>query len=282
MDITTLENVSYLNKSTTLVTPEIAKEFWSGNENNPRPFKTHVANDYARQMRLSRWGKSPEPIVITKSGKMGNGQHRVWAVINTGIAQNFHVMVIEDEQFDEVCSVLDQGAPRTSSDILQIDSAIIRPINYLLRCSGISKVKPDDLLPYVESDMGRLLTKMIAIKCKGKTWRHTCFRAAMTVAILDGSIGDDNAFEIYNTLNEEVLTDWPKIFAELYIQLNDSGKSLNHSGRSFENDWFTRGLYAFQKVNEGTKTIRITKSFQHDAKAKSLSALYSINPIFLS
>ena len=56
-----------LDESLSIITPSVAKEISQNNPNN-RKFRMHIAQDYARQMRLNRWGKSPEAIVLTKSG----------------------------------------------------------------------------------------------------------------------------------------------------------------------------------------------------------------------
>jgi hypothetical protein len=278
MDVTTLKNASYLDEATTLITVPMAKQLLQNNQDNPRPLKTHIADDYARQMRLGRWGRSPEPIVITKSGRLANGQHRVHAIVTSGVEQNIHVVIIEDKDFDNVSAILDQGAPRTAADVLKVDPVIIRPISYLLRAAGIRKVKPEDLAVFVDSEMGKIIEKTAKMKVKGRLWRHSCFRAAMAVAILSGKISKEQAFEVYTTISQNVMTEWPHIFSELYVQMNDTMRRHETSGRSFANDWYMRSLYAFENVNKNTKTIRIYKSYQEEVKTMSLATLYSINP----
>ncbi len=278
MDVTTFKNASYLDEATTLITVPMAEQLLQNNQDNPRPLKMHIASDYARQMKLGRWGRSPEPIVVTKSGRLANGQHRVYAILASGVEQHVHVVIIEDKDFDDVSSILDRGAPRTAADVLKVDPAIIRPINYLLRSAGIKKVKPEDLAVFVDSEMGKIIEEMIKIKAKGRLWRHSCFRAAMAVAILSGKIPKEQAFEIYTTVSQNVMTEWPHIFSELYVQMNDTMRRHETSGRSFTNDWYMRSLYAFENINKNTKTIRIYKSYQEEVKTTSLSTLYAINP----
>ncbi len=163
-------------------------------------------------MRLNRWGKSPEAIVLTKSGILVNGQHRIWAIIETGISCTADVVVIEDKDFDSVFEILDQGASRSASDILKIDSKQILPINYLLRCAGLKKPKPQDLKVFIESPMGEILAQACSIKLTGKVWKHTCFKAALAISILSGAITKQRAFEVLNQLNGGSINDWPVIF----------------------------------------------------------------------
>lgn len=269
-----------LNESLSIITPKLAKKI---SENNPknRKFRLHVAQDYARQMRLNRWGKSPEAIVLTKSGILVNGQHRIWAIIETGISCTADVVVIEDKDFDSVFEILDQGASRSASDILKIDSKQILPINYLLRCAGLQKPKPQDIKAYIESPMGEILSQVCDLKLRGKVWKHTGFKAAVTISILSGGITKERAFEVLKQLNSGSINDWPPIFSQLYIQLTDPGKQLKMSGRSFDNDWFTRSVYSFVNVDKPTKIIRLSKSFNEEVKNMSMAALYAINPDFL-
>lgn len=269
-----------LDESLSIITPSVAKEISQNNPNN-RKFRMHIAQDYARQMRLNRWGKSPEAIVLTKSGILVNGQHRIWAIIETGISCTADVVVIEDKDFDSVFEILDQGASRTASDILKIDSKQILPINYLLRCAGLQKPKPQDLKVFIESPMGEILAQACSLKLKGKVWKHTGFKAALAISILSGAITKERAFEVLNQLNGGSINDWPAIFSQLYIQLTDPAKQLKINGRSFENDWFARSVYSFVNVDKPTKTIRLSKSFNQEVKNISMAALYAINPDFL-
>ena len=82
-----------LEDSKTLITPLMAKELMKGNNHN-RKFRTLEAKRYARQMRLGRWKASPEPLIITDAGRIVSAQHRLDAVIDTGLSQEFIVTVI--------------------------------------------------------------------------------------------------------------------------------------------------------------------------------------------
>ena len=156
-----LKNIKHTKLADTkaLITVKLAEQLLEGNASNRR-FRRHHGEHIARQMKLGRWKVSPEPIVVTDKGRMANGQHRMWAIVQTGIPCEFDIKVIPDEDFDEIFAILDQGATRSNSDILNADNKIVTPISYLLRSCGVQKVTPEDLRPYVESDMGRLLQRL--------------------------------------------------------------------------------------------------------------------------
>lgn len=275
-----LKNIKHTKLADTkaLITVKLAEQLLEGNASN-RKFRKHHGEHIARQMKLGRWKVSPEPIVVTDKGRMANGQHRMWAIVQTGIPCEFDIKVIPDEDFDEIFAILDQGATRSNSDILNADNKIVMPISYLLRSCGVQKVTPEDLRPYVESDMGRLLQRLRDEKINGKIWRHTCFKAALAVCVLSGRTSEVRAFEELRHVNSTPITKWPHIFGQLFWQLTDTTKPLYISGRSLDNDWFMRSVYALTNIEAGVflKTIRISKTFARNAKDDALAVLKNIN-----
>lgn len=101
-----------------MVTPSIAAE-WLGKTDIQRRVKPHVVTNYATDMREGRWGEDVNAIAFDESGFLKNGQHRLLAVIGSGVTTGFWIRRGVDEQ-----SVLrmDQGAPRTVGDQLTFKS----------------------------------------------------------------------------------------------------------------------------------------------------------------
>lgn len=270
-----------LEDNKTWIGPSLASRLMDNNASN-RSFRESHAKDIARQMKLERWKASPEPIVITNRGRLVNGQHRLWAVVETSTTQEFSVVVIPDEQYTEIFEILDQGATRSSADVLREDNKNITPLNYLLRAAGIKSVKHQDLRPFLQSDLGRIVRKMNDRKPTAKVWKHNCVKAAFAVCILDGVISEEKAFEIYDTLLTTAITNWPHVFGLLYMQLTDGSIPLNISGRSVQNDWFIRTVFALKnRNNNNLKMIRIYKNTIMEGEASVMRVLSRINPHFL-
>jgi len=270
-----------LEDNKTWIGPSLASRLMDNNASN-RSFRESHAKDIARQMKLERWKASPEPIVITTRGRLVNGQHRLWAVVETSTTQEFSVVVIPDEQYTEIFEILDQGATRSSADVLREDNKNITPLNYLLRAAGIKSVKHQDLRPFLQSDLGRIVRKLNDRKPTAKVWKHNCVKAAFAVCILDGVISEEKAFEIYDTLLTTAITNWPHVFGLLYMQLTDGSIPLNISGRSVQNDWFIRTVFALKNRNNNSlKMIRIYKNTVMEGEASVMRVLSRINPHFL-
>ena len=280
VDINAIHHTKLVD-SKTRIGPSLASNLMDNNLNN-RSFRLGHAKDIARQMKLGRWKASPEPIVITTRGRLVNGQHRLWAVVETSTTQEFSVVVIPDEQYTEIFEILDQGASRSSADVLRVDNKNITPLNYLLRTAGIKTVKHQDLRPFIESDLGRIIRKMNDRKPTAKIWKHNIVKASFAICILDGVISEDQAFEIYDTLLTTAITNWPHVFGLLYMQLTDGSIPLNSTGRSVQNDWFIRTMFALKNRNNNSlKMIRIYKNTIMEGEASVMRVLSRINPHFL-
>lgn len=99
------------------VTPEMARKFLDRNTGN-RPQSQATINRYAKDMEIGVWKMTGDPIRFSKTGKLIDGQHRMMAVIQSGVTVSF---VVIRELSDEIFDVLDSGKGRSKSDILFIE-----------------------------------------------------------------------------------------------------------------------------------------------------------------
>lgn len=73
-----------------LVTPELAAKWLNANTDN-RSLRDGVVERYANDMKTLRWTQCPAPICFYEDGGLGDGQHRLYAVIESEMAQEFFV-----------------------------------------------------------------------------------------------------------------------------------------------------------------------------------------------
>ena len=102
-----------------LITPELASELLSTNTCNRKIAKQRL-NLYESELKLGRWRSNGESIKVTKSGVLADGQHRLTAIVNSGISAE---MVLVTGLEEDVMSTIDTGRPRTASDVLYINGA---------------------------------------------------------------------------------------------------------------------------------------------------------------
>lgn len=99
-----------------LVTPELAKKYLSRNRTNRKLEKAYVAL-WINQILTGNWKQTGDPIRFDIKGNLIDGQHRLTAIVKTGIAQFMLVVtgLPEDAKY-----VIDTGKKRTASDVLSI------------------------------------------------------------------------------------------------------------------------------------------------------------------
>lgn len=99
--------------------PEQAVRLLEGNKNN-RPISDQTVRQYAAEMKAGRWRETGNPINIGADGTLLNGQHRLWAIIESGVTVRFHVIYETDEA---AFATFDTGRTRTAQTLI----GMVRP-----------------------------------------------------------------------------------------------------------------------------------------------------------
>lgn len=141
------------------VTPEMARNLLKKNDHNRRVREHHV-DFLASEIANGRWKLTSETIAISPDGVIVDGQHRLIAVTQSGVA--VECWVARGVPMD-VQDVIDTGTVRTVSDQLQLGDglknatmsvAAVRQIVAL--CCDFQKVKiSTDLARIILSEFGR-------------------------------------------------------------------------------------------------------------------------------
>lgn len=98
------------------ITPEIASKLLENNDIN-RSLSQDRVSRYARDMKAGNWKLTSQGISLNKSGKLIDGQHRLYAVIKSGAT--IKSLVFYDCE-DETILNYDSGMARTFGDYLHI------------------------------------------------------------------------------------------------------------------------------------------------------------------
>jgi hypothetical protein len=99
------------------VTPEMARE-WLESNNGNRPLRGDNVKALARDMRSGDWRLVGDPIRIDRLGNLIDGQHRLAAVVDSGVAVPFFVGTGLDPEDKRV---IDSGIKRRPGDQLVMD-----------------------------------------------------------------------------------------------------------------------------------------------------------------
>jgi hypothetical protein len=110
------------------ITPEIAKKMLEVNRHN-RGISWEKVHQYARDMKAGKWYLSHQGIGFGKDENLIDGQHRLFAVIEAGVAIETQVTHGLDRETQEV---IDGNLPRRDHDKITFGG-------------NIGKVSPDDV-----------------------------------------------------------------------------------------------------------------------------------------
>lgn len=102
--------------SVEIITPDIAKEMLSRNVSN-RPIKKQAVDYYVQEIKEGKWMLNGESICFSPEGVLLDGQHRLTAVVESGMSiQSVVVRGIDKSSF----ATYDTGRNRDASDAFAI------------------------------------------------------------------------------------------------------------------------------------------------------------------
>jgi hypothetical protein len=100
-----------------IVSPKMAEKMLDGNTDNRR-VRDRTVQFYAIQMQTGKWKSgTAEPIKLSTTGRVIDGQHRLLAVIKSKTPTEFTIAYDVDES---VFDVLDTGRNRSGSDVFKV------------------------------------------------------------------------------------------------------------------------------------------------------------------
>lgn len=98
------------------VTPDVALRFIEANTRN-RPKRPAVVAKYANLMAKGEWRFNGDTIRIDRNGVLLDGQHRLHAIVESGVAQD---MIVVSGLDPDVFTTIDVGAKRSAGDALAL------------------------------------------------------------------------------------------------------------------------------------------------------------------
>lgn len=99
------------------VTPELAARWLEGNTHN-RPLRQANVESMMAAMQAGRWRLNGESIIFDTNGTLVDGQHRLWACVESKC--QFETVVVTDVDPDSFLTI-DQGAKRSAADALWVN-----------------------------------------------------------------------------------------------------------------------------------------------------------------
>jgi hypothetical protein len=102
-----------ITDTTEMITPEIAQEMLQRNKNN-RPINWNKVDEWVAIMQAGQWQLTPQGLILDTEGNILTGQHRLWAVVRSGVTV---YMRVSRGNSPEIARILDRGIPQSARDL---------------------------------------------------------------------------------------------------------------------------------------------------------------------
>ena len=145
-----------INSTEEMITPERATSYLEQNTHN-RPISQYKVDIYATDMKARKWELNGEPIIFDWDDVLQDGQHRLWACVESKTP--FKTMVTRGVD-PATFRTIDTGKARSSKDVLGIakyvnvttlSAAAAICIHYERGTSrSLDSIRNSDVLAYVE------------------------------------------------------------------------------------------------------------------------------------
>lgn len=236
------------------ITPQMAIELLRHNTGN-RAIRARAVNQYAEDLRRGNWRLTHQGVAISPSGRLLDGQHRLSAIIEAGIAAE---MVVARNVAEESYIMMDRGKPRLLADALHQDRRIVDACAYICRLHGASSVEPHHAHE-VLAECGSAISSVVAACGHAAKGRSAApIKAAVALHLMEWHRPNYQAL-ITEQWRAFVLSDFdlmaPSVKA-LYRQIADNPQSSGDRKR--QNDRAARAWIAFhpERPNLGKIQIR--------------------------
>jgi len=241
-----------------LITPEIAADMLTRNDGN-RPLRPRTWQGYAKDMLAGKWRQTHEAIAVTTSGRLINGQHRLTAVVHSGLAQVFWVAIYDSAE-TAMDLPIDFGARRTISDILKEDKPHVLTANAVFRYAIIRHAttpRPHET-QYILRQARSAIADAVAVSRSRERFRGSAMVRAAVVCNLLLDRGSDSISRVcYKGLIESYRA-WVAGENARWASVEAFNKQVPSMDRNFTPNTFCRALFAFNAENSGFKVIRIS------------------------
>ena len=164
------------------ITPDLATEFLKRNTGN-RAIRKRAVDQYADDLRRGNWKLTHQGVAVSPDGRLLDGQHRLSAIVQSGVAAQ---MVVALDVPESAYLVIDRGKPRLLADALHEDRRIVDPCAYICRLhNNFGSVEPHQAKD-VLLNVGPAISEVVAAcghTAKGQT--AAAIKAAVALLLME-------------------------------------------------------------------------------------------------
>jgi hypothetical protein len=136
-----------------LISPSLAESMLGHNKQNRKISKTWVKT-LAASMKAGQWQMNGQTIVFEENGRLADGQHRLLAIIESGVSLKF--LVVRGAENESMKSI-DTGRNRSGGDVLHMMG--------IVNANAVVAVMQQIFIWVVEKDMGNVRSPLSKSDC---------------------------------------------------------------------------------------------------------------------
>lgn len=236
------------------ITPEKAEEYLRHNVNNRNLHPTRV-KALQRDIEANAFLVTHQCIAFNAMGDLIDGQHRLWAIIESGITVQMYVARYERTE-TAMALPFDMGLTRKTHDILDISRKASEIASAILRLKWADrKFTPHDIQACMERHGNSI--QRVMTECSSHTSKHRSSAGAKAAVVLLVEHYPDDVHSILQQYNKMLLLDldgmWPSVAACIKSLDNFNGSG----GGAMQRAIAIRVYYALQPRHRDLKLIRI-------------------------
>ena len=215
-----------------------------------RAVRQRHSDAMALDMREGRWVDTHEPIAMSVDGNLIDGQHRLAAVVSSGVGQWFWVAVYDTHQ-TAIGLPIDCGARRSTADLLGLNARVARIANAIYRygITGSTSARPDQVKQVVEKCRDAIELSIAVSPTNKRIKGSAAARAAIATNALMFPERQTEITEEYARWNNADPLQWTSV-----LMLN---KQIDTNRTMPPDELFLRVAKAFDPEHKGRAMIRL-------------------------
>jgi hypothetical protein len=231
------------------VTPEIATHFLQKNQGNRDYRKSWVAH-LSRIIKNGEWMVTHQGIALDKTGNLIDGQHRLLAIIDSGMPVQINVTYDAEANTYEC---IDLGVKRNLADVTRFNKKTAEVCSVMSRFLGTGYKKiptASEAKQIYDNGIGKISDELNEFANKNvKFYSSAPFRLAVIIMVMDGHDKEYVFNSYYNLINLN-MDKLPPIAHSLIKQVHNYSINLHE-----KNYTIARALKVFDAKRENTQLV---------------------------
>ena len=254
------------------ITPELASEYLGKNTNN-RTIRSGRVDELSGVMSRGEWMLTHQGIAFAKNGELIDGQHRLLAVVKSGVTVE---MMVTRGCSPETFKALDLHSKRTVGDIFHITKEYSAALGFIARCVyGEKMCGPEQIQSIMGTELGRTCDMLLGHKSARAAVTKTSWVVGCAITCVNGDA--DYAKRLYDDLRFCNLDNIPPIGA-VFLKNTMNGTIRLATCFSARRENLAKALSLFDREKAKNVILRpVSISAAMDALRTALPEIYDEN-----